>query len=302
MDDVTMRDYISLDLLPYLKETIRDVDYLGIYNLMDDVDEKVIEALRVFQNVDNGFQSKLEPDTRLPKSTNLGTSTAVKFFKVIFSKKARTELAEGMVEYFEKSYNKKDERFYITIPEVDKYPHAFWWNYEHMKEWFEFGNPEGIIIGFLNKYSSFVQNLDLDYLNKKFIKYIHSESFADVDKHALLNAITYYDFVDISIKEKIKSRLLEVTLKLLEQDKNSWEEYALEPYKVYIASEHLLDREYPLLKENIEHVKKKVREKKVSVPWEWEQYPEVFEEAKREWVGHIYLDMILAIYLYEGLD
>ncbi len=302
MDEITMKDYIMLSLLPFLKETIREIDYYGIYNLMDDVDAKLVDALKRYQNEDFGFQSKLEPDTRLPLSTNLGTSTAVKFFKIIFSRKEKIELAKGIVQYFENSYDRVDERFYITIPEVDHYPHAFWWNYENMKEWFEYGNPEGIIIGFLNKYSTYVKNLDLDYLNDKYIAFILSDLFDDVDKHALINAITFYDFVDISIRKKIKDKLQTVTLKLLEQDKDSWDDYALEPYKVLIASEHLLDKDNPLLKKNISYIKKKIREKSVAVPWDWNQYPEEFEEVKKEWVGHIYLDMIFAVYLYEGLD
>jgi hypothetical protein len=123
-----------------------------------------------------------------------------------------------------------------------------------------------------------------------------------VDKHAMLNAVQYYVLVDDSIKTQIKDRILSVLLPMLEADKDSWEDYSLEPYKVYIACDTLLDKEYPLLKENIEYIKKRVVDKNVIVPWKWDQFEVEFEEAKQEWIGHLYLDMILAIYLYEGLD
>ncbi|MEF2965547.1 prenyltransferase/squalene oxidase repeat-containing protein [Paenibacillus sp. M1] len=106
--------------------------------------EKVLNALRLYQNADGGFGNALEPDMRGPHSQPVATETALLVIKEVDG--WDSELMDGVLSYL-KEITLEGGGFPRATTAVNDYPHAPWWTTE--KDGVPSLNPTGSIIGML---------------------------------------------------------------------------------------------------------------------------------------------------------
>jgi hypothetical protein len=115
-------------------------------------------ALAPYQNDDGGFGHGLEPDLRTPASTAIATSAAGRILRQIAAP-AGHPMVRDLVAYLVRTVDRDQGVWPIIGPEVDKAPHAPWWNFgsDLATTWngFRF-NPTADLLGTLIDYAELV--------------------------------------------------------------------------------------------------------------------------------------------------
>lgn len=106
--------------------------------------DRVVAALRVYQNEDGGFGHALEPDMRCPDSQPVTTEMGLHILQEVGG--FDSDLMDGVLTYL-KTITLEDGGLPRATTQVNAYPHAPWWNTE--KDGIPSLNPTGIIIGIL---------------------------------------------------------------------------------------------------------------------------------------------------------
>lgn len=106
--------------------------------------ERVLAALRVYQNEDGGFGHALEPDMRCPDSQPVTTEMGLHILQEVNG--FDSDLMAGALAYL-KTITLAGGGLPNATTQVNAYPHAPWWNTE--KDGVPSLNPTGIIIGIL---------------------------------------------------------------------------------------------------------------------------------------------------------
>lgn len=291
------KELIYNSVLPLVKEKTRMLDYYLIQSLFENRDKEIMEELKKYQNIDGGFGHGLEPDVQMPQSNIASTDIAIFALDFVKDPTLKEEMIEQIVHYYEDSYNEEIKRFVIVPKEVDNYPHAVWWNYDQIGS-FEFGNPDPEVIGFLYKYRKYMRKLNYSKLINDVVDFVISDKFLDAGMHTLLSVLRFYKDVDNDVKNLIHDRLHLLVNKELDNSYGKWNEYGLEPYKVYILEPHFLNTRLTSLGENLTVLIEQIKNLSVEPNWKWYQYDDVFETVKYQWVGHIYFNMIYALRLH----
>ena len=114
----------------------------------------VLAALASYQNDDGGFGNSLEPDIRTPASSAIATTVGFQLLREIRAPAGHALVRRG-IEYFVTTYDESRQVWPIIPPEVEKAPHAPWWNYESSAETFGqfIVNPRAEIVGYLHEFS-----------------------------------------------------------------------------------------------------------------------------------------------------
>lgn len=294
------KTFIYKSVLPLIKEKSRMLEYYMIQSLFENKDNEIIEELLKFQNEDGGFGHGLEPDVQMPYSSVLATNVAIKALACVKDVLLKEDIVKGIVHYFEDVYNEKKNRFSMSEDSrLDDYPHAVWWNFNKLDENFPFGNPDPEVIGFLHANKKHMRKLEINKHIDDVITFVMSDRFLESSMHTLLSTMTFYKLVDKNAKAKIRERIQLLVDKEITEGIGKWDEYSLEPYKIYVIESSFLESHKDVLKENLYRVESKVSHLDVMPNWKWYQYDEVFEIVKNDWIGHMYHEMILALKIHE---
>lgn len=292
------KEFVYDRILPLVQEKSRMIDFYLIKSLFENQDDNIIAELKKYQNKDFGFGNGLEPDVQMPNSSVVATNMAIKALDFIYNPEKKTEMVKDIISYYENVYNIKDNRFYMVDENVDNYPHAVWWNYADTKKNFPFGNPDPEVIGFLFENRKFLTKLNFSKLINDVVDFIMSKQFLVSGMHTLMSVIEFYKRVDDDVKNLIHDRIHVLVKKEIDAGIGKWEEYALEPYKIYIQEPHFINTHLEELGLNLKQVMDKVTALNVEPNWQWYQYEKEFEEVKHQWTGHIYFEMILALRMH----
>ncbi|AIO18366.1 hypothetical protein KQ51_00481 [Candidatus Izimaplasma bacterium HR1] len=292
------KKFIYDKVLPLVKEKSRMLEYYLIMSLFENVDSKILEELKEFQNSDGGFGNGLEPDVQMPNSSILATNIAIKSLAFVKNRDLKVDMIKDIVQYIENNYDIDKERFFMVDDNVDNYPHAVWWNFIDLEKNFPFGNPDPEVIGFLYENRQFITKLNYSSLINKVVDYVMSDRFLDAKMHSLMSVMRFYKKVDDDVRNLIHDRIHLLVNKELDAGLGNWDEYSLEPYKIYIIEPHFTNTHLEQLGENLTGVIKKINDLGVKPNWEWYQYKDEFEKVKNDWIGQIYFDMIRALRLH----
>jgi hypothetical protein len=119
--------------------------------------------------------------------------------------------------------------------------------------------------------------------------------------HTLMSVIDFYRRVDDDVKNLIHDRIHVLVKKEIEAGLRKWDEYSMEPYKIYIQEPHFINTHLEALGSNLTLIIESINQLSVEANWQWYQYNEEFEKVKNQWLGHIYFDMIRALKLHRVL-
>ncbi len=280
------------DLTKDIKEKGREIDYNLMLALFECRQLQTAKELLKYQNIDGGFGHGLEPDIRLPESSIAATDMAVNILNEIDDESLKEDIIHRMIEYYENTYIDSKNGWELVSPNVDNYPHAVWWNYSGVGE-FTYGNPNPEIIGFLFKYKKHLKKIQINSQIDKVVKYINEDFLTEVNMHNLLSCLKFYTYMNDEIKSKVSDVLQAAVDKELLNE--NWEEYSLEPYKVYLIEPEFLNKHKELLERNLEYCKEKLKKGIIIPNWSWHQYDSVFEEIKYEWAGYLTYEVVKSI-------
>lgn len=288
-------------ILPYVKEHSRMLEYYMIQSLFENVDEEIIKELKKFQNPDGGFGHGLEPDVQMPNSSVVATDIAISSLDFVKRQELKEKMIKDIVRYYESVYDEDNKKFHMVDKNVDDYPHAVWWNYKDVSQNFPFGNPDPEVIGFLFQNRKYLTKLNYSTLINNVVSFVMSDDFLNAGMHALMSVIMFYSRVDDDVKNLIHDRIHLLVKKELDAGIGNWDNYSLEPYKVYIIEPHFVNTHLESLGENLTRVIHKLKKLDVLPNWNWGQYEEEWETVKFQWVGRFIFDMLRALRLHHIL-
>ncbi|MCF7926727.1 MAG: hypothetical protein K9L74_04060 [Candidatus Izimaplasma sp.] len=280
-----------------LKNSCRLLEYYRVLNLNEDKSEEILQELLTYQNDDGGFGNALEPDFRLPKSSAMATAKAISILEEIHTSKKEKTIKE-IINYLETSML-EDYSFDIVPQEVNNFPRAIWWNYEQ-RDQFTFGNPNPELYGFLINYKNYVSSLDIQQLKHKMIDYILDVEKEDVSMNSIYSMLRFYNRVDDNVKFMITPKLKLLIKNKIELDPDLWDDYVLEPYKIYVITPKFAFDYNDLLNQNMKKVTNTLLTSTIKPNWSWMQYDEVFNQIKPEWEGILTFEGLKALKKYSS--
>lgn len=277
--------------LIYLESNCRKLELEILrYNFFDGSVKGIVEELKKYQNSDGGFGNALESDYRMPASSPLATTMALRILeKLTFDYEEK--ILEEAIHYLERTFNPERKAWFAASKEINNYPRAVWWNYDEKqggvsidKNW---GNPSIEIIGYLFKYRNYLERTDIKSLVANALEYINNLKSEDSEEHEIYCFLHFYELIDREDKEKIKDKLKELVKFKMNINKDEWEKYVPQPINFIYSKNSFLYEEYKeVLHENLMFLYDKKTQDLIWEPtWEWYQFEEEWKKAKKEWIG-----------------
>lgn len=292
-----------------LKEKARPIDIARFnYHLDNGSQENIIKEIKKYQNKDGGFGKALEPDFRLPLSTPMATSIALRYLKNLDNHSSAQKIIKKAVSYLEEGYNQTRKGWYAVRKEVNDYPHTPWWHYDEEdkmtvidKNW---GNPSAELIAYLYKYKDYAKSIDLNSIVDYALKQLEAK-----DKYESENEIYCYlklfEEIDSKTKSLLKESIAEGIKELVVYDQNKWQEYVPLPLDFVPApekegfgvSESKIEANLDFYVELIEKNKNTL----VKPPWGESFYQTDLKEAYQEWQGNWTLEILITLANYDRI-
>ena len=297
----------------FLKTEARPLDRaLFEHRFEDTPDEHVTAALARYQNDDGGFGHALEPDVRTPSSSALATGIGLSILKELGCS-SEHPLVSGAVQYLRDTFDEKTRVWRVIPRDANDHPHAPWWHDEDGSLARTFDDfliiPRAQIVGLLHHFAALVPADWLDTVAENTVTTIETlkgDAFGgggDTLRYALELAET--EALPRRFKDRLMPRLRALTDSVVCRDPQEWSEYCAAPLKVApspdaATADVLGDDLQTHLDYVIDH---QTPEGAWEPTWTWGNfYPDVWEVAKREWRGHLTLEMLTSLRAFGRVD
>lgn len=198
---------------------------------------EVLTALAAYQNDDGGFGNALEPDVRLPASSPLATTVALQILRSVGATKT-TRMVKEAIAYLLEKYNPDGEAWLSVPPEVNDYPHAFWWTWptiagRHPELPF-YANPHAEIVAHFWHYKELVPPELLAELTAVSTTYLNQLANTEIDRHSF-SCYLYWlksDNVPDGAKTAVTQKLAQAIPHTVATNPEAWVGYDLQPIEV----------------------------------------------------------------------
>jgi hypothetical protein len=290
----------------YIKRNCRPLEQARFaYLFKNGTADNVIEELKKNQNTDGGFGNGLEPDFLLPDSSPLATTLAFQFLNEMTE--SDDEMVKKAIKYFGNNFVKSRNGWFAASKEINKYPHAPWWNWDNEKKQTSidesWGNPSAEIIGYLWKYQKYLSQLDIHKLVAYAINYWNTKTYFD-SEHEVYCFIRLYKHLPPEQREKLEKTLIKATKKLVIFDSISWDNYVPQPIHFADSPNFFL---FEAVKEgietNLDYLVTSINENGVWSPnWSWGQYEAEWEKSKIEWQGILTVRNLRILHDYDRIE
>ncbi|MCH8528909.1 MAG: hypothetical protein LAT79_17445 [Kiritimatiellae bacterium] len=253
-----------------------------------------------FQNADGGFGQALEPDLRAPESSALCTSVAFQIMRY-------HQIPEGepfvrrAIRYLADTLDRDTLHWRIIPKGIDAYPHAPWWNQEVRETGLAaFSlNPTAEILGIvLDGGGADFEPSIASQLMDRVIEQL--DSIQKIEMHDLLCCLRLLEAKNLP--STVRGRLMEALKRLVSGSiairPDQWKGYCLRPLQVI----HHPDSPFgegleDAVALNLEYeIEEQMKNGTWSPTWSWgDQFPEAWEDAKREWTGVLTLEKLITL-------
>jgi hypothetical protein len=268
--------------------------------------DTLLAALKSYQNDDGGFGYGLEPDSQNPFSSPIQTWIALGIIEEL-GLDNKHEIVKNTLDYLQNKAPKNNNLFYATVPTNNSYPHAPWWHYSDESAIWGY-NPTASIAGFMYKHAL---DKDSKYSAEKTI----SKAIGDFIKNPSNNMHELRSFLDMAnyiedfnkfdkSDEFIKLLLKQIDYNL-EKNSDLWfKTYCVRPLQFFdIPGGYGFDDFKDLAKKEAEMILKQRNPEGIwDITWTWDQYPEAFAIAKRDWQSNLIIEYLKILKAYNILD
>ncbi|WP_079477871.1 hypothetical protein [Halobacillus salinus] len=235
----------------------------------------IIQALAPYQNEDGGFGNGLESDIRLPHSSAIATSVALQHLKEIDTYDQADTMIQKAVVYLERTFDQQRQGWFAVPPEVNDYPHAFWWSvHENGQSWIDanWGNPSAELIGYLLRYRTYTESLPVDQLIDQAIGHFLSlEAFES--EHELYCYRRLFTMHPELYSEPCRNQMKRAVEQVIVRNEEQWKNYVPFPLKFKPAPQSLdvglTDQD---VQQNLDYfVDALEKETHITPPWTWQK-------------------------------
>lgn len=263
----------------------------------------VLKELERFQNNDGGFGRALEPDIRLPDSSAIATTMALKYI-------SRLQLPElplmviKALQYLLKTFD-HEHLLWKAVPEsVEHFPRAMWWEYPTLEKSEQYwANPTAEILGYLYEFPGIVPDDLRDTLTRKAFQKLDNRS-EPLEMHDLLCYLHLAERLPAELQYDFYTRLDPHVRSVVAVEPEEWRNYSLQPIQVAPSPEA---HYYPLfqsaIKENLDFLIANQDDDGFWDPtWEWGRFEEDWQRAKEEWRGVLTLENLRVLRAYGRIE
>jgi hypothetical protein len=271
----------------------------------------VLSELAPFQNADGGFGRALEPDLRSPSSSALATGIGLRLLKELGSSPDHP-MVHRAVDYLLATFDPQNQVWRVAPHDVNAYPHAGWWHDEEGSLARIFDGfqviPRAELVGLLHHFSSLVPAAWLTALTERTVADVETiaplgSGGGDDLAYALILAQT--QGLPQPFKERLSARIRSVVPQVVSRDPGEWGTYCITPLKVAPSPESIVaDLLWDDLQVHLDYyIDQQTPEGTWDPVWSWgDAYPEAWEQAKREWRGHLTLEALTTLRAFGRLD
>jgi len=274
--------------------------------------ERVLDELVRYQNDDGGFGHALEPDVRTPSSSALATGIGLTILKELECSPEHTMVADA-VRFLRETFDEEAHVWRVIPHDANDYPHAPWWHDEDSSLARTFDDfliiPRAQIVGLLHDYSALVPTDWLDATTEATVAAIETledDAFGgggDTLRYALDLAET--EPLPQRLKDRLRPRLRELASQIVCRDPQEWSGYCATPLKIAPAPGSVVE---DVLGEDLQrNLDYKIDHQSPAGAWEptwtWgDFYPDVWEQAKLEWRGHLTLQTLTTLHAFGRVE
>ena len=282
----------------FISENARPVDRAQFnFHFGDGSKDQVIDELAKYQNADGGFGHAIEPDIRMPSSSPFLGTLAFQVLRELEVPGDALIVKRGL-GYFEQTFDRSIGGWDPNGPEVDKYPHAVWWNYSPVADRLDplvQANPGAEIVGYLNLYREHVDETFLEEATAAVVGAFEALP-VDMEFHALMCFIRMAEMADEEIRRNLLPKIRESALMAIGNGKIDWSSYgaralAFAPSSTGLLAAVLVDRVH-------QQIDFEIGDQSNDGSWQptfsWGQYEDDWPTAKTEWAGYLTLRNLLA--------
>lgn len=265
----------------------------------------VVELER-FANPDGGFGRGLEPDLRLPASSALATSQALRLLREL-GQPGDHPLVRGALHWLVERFDAEIAAWRAVPPEVDDHPRAGHWSWalhapggswpvavipcaealSHFYHWEGSGPPE------LVKAASARLVAELGGVEP------------GADGVVYLDTLARTRGIPRNLASALREHVPRLALGMVSRDPGEWSGYVAKPLKLAPSPESTLAGLFPdALARNLDYQIEHQQPDGSWLPnWSWRgAYPEHWEIAKREWQGVLTLETLHSLRAYDRLE
>ncbi len=263
-------------------------------------EDDILDSLEVYQNTDGGFGQGLEPDFTLKESSPMATSIGLRHLSKIDNSTRAKDMIVKAIRYLENNFDSNRNGWFSVPQKVNDYPHAPWWEFKEDinmtvidNSW---GNPTAELIGYLYKYRIYLKNIDIESLMNFAVNYFNDLKEFD-SEHEIFCFIRMYNTIDKVYASKIEPTLHLAINKLINVDQSNWTNYVPTPLRfIEIDSKNYFGIGEKHIENNLDYLVTSFQENGMILPtWEWGNYLNAWNIAKKEWTGILTLDAILLL-------
>lgn len=297
----------------FMKTQAQDIDLAMFEYFFEDKPLiEVIHVLETYQNTDGGF-GKLDYDFEYPGSCLKHTESACRYIFDLSQVPCKHPMIQKLIPYIIENYNSvSGEWKNHLVPEVNDYPHAFWWEYEKTEDFIPKDradlidhydpNTNSALAGILVKYSFLVPKEMLDAVKSVVIEKINSGyAFAQYGMMSDLYFVNALD--DESLKNALMDTLMGNGDLIAILDENWGTENA---YKLCCWIDSPDHPYYTLYKNDVKNNLKFLMESQEpdgswSPNWSWGE-PDVWERAEKRLKGMLTIKFLWTLKKFDCIE
>ena len=251
--------------------------------------DRVLNELATFQNEDGGFGHGLEPDVQTPASSVLATTEALQTLRALGVTSAHP-LVRDALAYLQQTYDPAQHTWPLVPEQVDKAPHAPWWQHQEDLSG-NLANPRAEIVGYFFEYGELVT----DELRRELLDDVlaHLQELPnEMEMHDLMCYVRLAETEALpeEARRDLKPRLQRAVATVVARGQESWAAYGLKPATVAPLPDSLFAEALaPLIGEQLDfEIEAQEADGSWSPNWSWgDTYPDAWPEARRAWQGII---------------
>lgn len=276
----------------------------------DGSEEAVADALTAFRNPDGGFGHALESDLRTPSSSALATALALKILAEIDAD-TEEDLVPPAIDYLLETLDRKTLTWRAVPSDTNDYPHAPWWHDEDGSLARTFDDfriiPRVLLVAMLHHYAANVPARTLQSLTDAVVETITTIDVLGTGGGSDLEYVLILAQVPglpTGVRELLVERLRHAVPSVVVGDPEKWNEYCITPLRAAPTPTSVgADTIRDLTETYLDWILDRQAEEGAWNPsWTWfGHYPEVWEQAEREWKGVLTLETLLSLRAYGRL-
>lgn len=273
--------------------------------------DSVVAELAEYQKDDGGFGRALEPDLRTPSSSALATGIGLRTLKELHCPTDHPMVRDA-VDYLLSTFDHETMVWRIAPRDTNDFPHAPWWHDEEgsLARLFDgfVINPRAEIVGLLHHYSSPVPAGWLEDVTECTIADIEViEALGTGGGDDLCQALSLAEMEQLPqhFRDRVIARVRDVVPTAVTRDPQQWRSYCIPPLKLASTPHSLAaDLLWDDLQVNLDYeIDQQTAEGTWDPVWTWgDFYPDVWEQARLEWRGHLTLNTLTTLNAYGRIE